>query len=891
MFPGSTIRRPIHSLLAVLAALVSAPAALSAAAVIVEGFETPGTVRAVRGPEGTRVKLAGIKGAPYVTQGDQAALVPPGTTVSVAVSAKALGASKWLRIDTVALQSLPHRVYLSFLGTDLSVVMPAYVQPGSDTLAVPLSVVQAKASAPWPEAGVVLSVRNSSGSALVIDNIRLEPAAAPPPGALLLDYGPRRQVVWPGFVRGGGKNDPIKWGKVDDSHPADQAGWPDPLGCDFVGPRLGIKAIDSITLGTGAKSISAWLWLTHYSIGKRQPAQYVVMFGRGPLMRGQLSPREMLGPKGLLEGASGPWTPQWFAEEYSSQFLKMVPVTAGGTRRQVDLGNCQLAAAAMVPLGGRKAMAEYVKQIQSDLQRYRRQFVVGATHRVKCSIAPMAVEQRTGAMVFSAPGGRSLTSNWVPRSADRASTIDVKAAAGMDVVVSLVVVPLRAAKSFSISVPLLRSTTGRILAFEKPGLVPYCVQRVSRVASARASFQPWVLVHPTKFRAEVGDVCTILLKGRIRNTVPAGKYTGRLTVTRSGLRTEIPLEMTLLDMTVAPASDPIIGVSNSVMADDFYGPLSAALSPARQVLETGKIRRQLLTGGIDALTMPAVTVSGGGDVAYSVTSSNYAAALKGFPTDVATRGRTVLNASRTGANFEMGLGRLLSLASAARLKNRYLLWYSRGEIAGADKAAGVALGTADKGSAMMALNASALLAVQDVTALAPWSALAVIPDAKDLGKGIAGALKGGVKKVYLYSMFPDRYVSGFYSCAVGAAGSYVVGASSRGGAYSGCWIDGRGMLAVQSSGDLTPTVALVRIWQARSDYQLMQSCRALLARHKKAPGADELAAVLKKIADTAAAHEPPSFSSAILRTTAVSPATMDTWRAELFAAAAKMLGR
>ena len=363
MFPGPTTRRLTCSILAILAVLAFGRTGLGAAAAVLEGFESPGKVRAVRGAEGTRVKLTGVKGAPYVTQGEQAALVPPGTTVSLAVSAKALTAAKWLRIDTVALQPVPHLVHLSFLGEGLSVVIPAYVQPGSDTLAVPLSVVRAKAAVPWPDAGVVVSVRNSGNSALTVDNVRLERAAPPPPGATLLDYGPPRQVVWPGFVRGGGQNDPIRWGKVDDSHPAGEVVWPDPLGCDFVGPRLGVKAVDSITLGAGARSISAWLWLTHYSIGRMQPAEYVVMFGRGPLMRRKLSQREMLGPKGLLEGASGAWTPQWFAEEYPRQFLQMVPVTAGGTRRQVDLGNCQLAAAAMVPLAGRKAMAEYVKQI------------------------------------------------------------------------------------------------------------------------------------------------------------------------------------------------------------------------------------------------------------------------------------------------------------------------------------------------------------------------------------------------------------------------------------------------------------------------------------------------------------------------------------------------
>ena len=895
MFVGSMTRRSDCKALAVVSVLLAVSGPLNAKPVLLEGFETPAQVRAVRGAEGTRVTLTGVKGTPYVTQGEQAAFLPPGTTVSVAVSAGKLAAASWLRVDTVTLQPLPHPVQVTFVGADFSVVVPAYVQAGSDTLALPLSVVRAEARAPWPPAGVVVSLKNAADTPLIVDNVHLAPPTPPPPNAMLMDYGPSRQVLWPGFARGGGESDPITWGKSEDSHPGAVAAWPDPLGRDFIGPRLGTKAIDHLILGSGTKSVSVWLWLTHYAIGMTQPVEYVAMFGRRSLARGQLTRREMLGPRGLLEGAGQPWTPEWFGQDYADQFVQVVQVTAGGTRRRLDLGNCQLAAAAMVPLAGRGDMVDYVKQVQSDLLRYRRQFVVGSMYHTRCSVAPMAVEERTGAMVFAPPEGRGFTAGWVPRPADRATSIKVAAAPGMDIVIPLAVVPLRPAKSFSISVPLLRSRTGKILAFEKPGLVAYCVQRVPRVDSAAVRFRPWVLVPPPRFRAEAGDVCMIVLKGRLRATARADRYTGTLGITRSGLRTDMPLAMEVLGFSVEGAADPIIGVRNSVQAGDYYHTLSALLSPAQQVLETAKARRTLLANGIDALTIPGVSVSSskssGGSTIISVSSLRCASHLRGFPADMTLRGRTLLNASAMAASFSKGAAQTLALANAAKVKQRYLLWYSRGAIAGTDKAAGIALATAEKGAAAMAVSGSTLLAVEDVAALSPWSALIVVPDVAGLGKGIAAARKGGVKHVYLHSSYPDRYTCGFYSCALGASGTYVYGASADlGGTYNGYWINGRGMLAVQGDGTLTPTVALMRMWQARSDFQLMRSCEILMTRHAKdAPGAAELAAVLKEIRDTANAADGPSFSTMLLRSTVVSPAKMEAWRTGLLTAAEKLL--
>ena len=876
--------------LSVLSASLAASVSLGATAVLVEGFEAPAGVKAVAGPAGTRVVVRAVRDTPYVTQGKQAGLLPPEATVSFAVSAKRLAAAKWLRIDTVALQPLPHAVRINVKGTGVSASIPGYVQPGSDTLAVPLAVARPGPGTLWPQSGVIVSLKNADRTALIVDNVRLEAAAAAPEGAVLLDYGPNsrsnRQVVWPGFAPGGGENDPIKWGSSR-SHPAGSGGWPDPLGRDFVGPILGTKAIDSITLGAGTKSVSAWLWLTHYGLGYTQPPEYTAMFGRRALMRGRLGQREMLGPQGLLEGAGGLWTPQWFDQEYSGQFVQVVQVTAGGTKRRVDLGNCQLAAAVMVPLAGRNAMGDYVKQVQRDLARYRRQFVVGATRRVRCGVAPTDDEARSGAMVFSPPGGRGFEANWVPRGADRAARISITAAGGMDLVIALAVVPLQPARSFSVSTSSLRSSAGRILAFEKPGLVAYCVQRVPRVVSACVEFQPWVLVPPTRFRAEAGSVCMIVLKGRIRPGMQAGRYAGTLTIARSGLRTEVPLAIEILEFSVADTANPMIGVRTGVKASDFYRTLSSSLPPAQRVLETAKVRRQLLTSGVDALWLPGAYVS-----AKVLSSSACVAGLKGFPADVAQRGPTVFYGRGAVADIPTAAAKTLSLATSAKITRRYLTWSSTGSFA-KDKAAGAALAEVEKGSAMMMLRGSSLLAATDadVAALSPWSALLITPDVRGLGKGIARAKGAGVKHAYLYSTYPDRYVCGFYSCAVGASGSYVYGVGlDSGGSYSGHGINGRGMLTVQPDGSLAPTLALMRLWQARSDYQLMKSCQALVKKHgKAAPAAEELVAVLKKIQTAANTHKTPYFSRSQLSTTAISSATMEAWRAELLAAAAKLL--
>jgi len=254
------------------------------------------------------------------------------------------------------------------------------------------------------------------------------------------------------------------------------------------------------------------------------------------------------------------------------------------------------------------------------------------------------------------------------------------------------------------------------------------------------------------------------------------------------------------------------------------------------------------------------------------------------------RGPIVFSGRYEAADIPNAAAKTLSFANAAKIKRRYLAWYSTGSLATKDNAAGAALARVEKGSSMMLLRGSSLLEATDadVTALAPWSALLVTPDVEGMSKVIARAKVGGVKHVYLYSMYPNRYMCGFYSCAVGAAGSYVYGVGlDAGGPYSGYSINGRGLLAVQSDGTLAPTLALLRLWQGRSDYSLMTGCKALVKKHGNA--AAPLAAVLRKITAAANANAGTSFDPSLMTNTVVSPATMDSWRAELFAAAAKLL--
>lgn len=874
-----------------LTAVGAASVSSGAEPVLLEGFEDLAKVNAVRGAPSARVALRAVNGAPYVTEGTQAGLIPPGTTVSVTVSAKMLAAARWLRIDTSALEPVPQPVEIGLAGAAFAVTMPAYVQPGADTLALPLSVARVRAAAPWPESGLVVSVRNTGSAGLIVDNMRLESAAEAPQDSVLLDFGPSGQVVWPGFTAGGRQSDPIAWGSSA-AHPGGAGGWPDPLGRDFVGPVLGSETADSIMLSAGAKSVCAWLWLTHYGSGYMQPRAYAArLSGRtAALMQEQFSQSEMFGPRMLLEGAGGAWTPQWFDQEYAGQFVREVQVTArSGTKRRIDLQNCQLAAAAMAPLVGRSAMSKYVEQVHGDLSRYRRQFVVGATHCARCGLAPTAMEKRTGMMVFVPPPDGGLAATWSPRGADRpAGPVTIRAGAGMDVVIPLVVVPLRVAKGFSILPSLLRSSAGQALGFE-PKLTAYCVQRVARVVSAGVEFQPWVLVPPARLRAEVGDVCLVILKGRIRPGTQPGKYRGSLAITRAGLRTTVSLVVDVLGFSVEGEADPIIGAAQSARADHYYHAVAQSLAPTQQVIETAKVRRQLFTGGMDAMLISGMYVTAEG----AVSSSLYAKNVKGYPAELA-RGATVLDASYCAAGLQTGVSRMLSVASAEKITRRYLLWRNlKASITAKDKSVAVALEVLEKGSPMLFLRASALLEAiaADASSLAPWSALLVYPDAKGPGKGIAQFTGNGKKRAYIYSAYPDRYLCGFYSCAVGASGSYVYGLtySPGGGAYSGYAINGYGVLAVQSDRSLAPTMAMVQLWQARSDYQLMKSCQALLkARGVAAPGAAQLAAVLGKIKAAVAAHKIPYYDTALLRNRVVSPATMDAWRAELLDAAAKV---
>jgi len=441
--------------------------------VLVEGFEAISAVRVSHG------KLLAIRAGGGVTQGRQAAKVPSGARVHLRLAALDPARLPWLKIDTLTTQPLIHKLLLRFMAAEDTALYSVHLRPAKDTLWLPLTVAAGQFAQGWPKADVELILVNSGQADLIVDNVRLEPPARAPPGSVLLDFGPPGQGAWPGFQAAGAGHKSLNWSgqlaiQAPDRH------YPDPLTADFVGPQPTNKASDSFVLSAPGKGPGvAWLWVTHYSALFRQAPQRVLKLRGRTVLHRRFSSRQLFGTDCVLEGMDGPWTPKWFAGVHARSFYDLVPLRLSREGSRIDLLNCQVAAAALAPSARRAALAAYVEQVEKDLLRFRRQFIVGRRVADICALAPTPAEAKGGVMVFQPPAGSAFVGGWAPAAADRAATVKALAANGSLVVIPLAIAATQKVSSVSASVEKL-SADGRALATDRPGPAAWCVLRVAR---------------------------------------------------------------------------------------------------------------------------------------------------------------------------------------------------------------------------------------------------------------------------------------------------------------------------------------------------------------------------------------------------------------------------
>jgi len=866
----------------------------------IDGFEAP-TISA-----GDGGRLGIVSSGRGVTEGEQAVVLPPGASITLKLDGRDWRKFPWLKVDTFLSQPRVEQVQLEFLAAGMRRWAVACIQPGADSIAVPLPVVLTAGRWDPPASRVRLLLSNPGEGAIILDHVRLATGPVAPPGAVLVDFGPENQPVWPGFTPGGPNSSAVVWSGENVIH-AQSDLFPDPLTGDQVGPPLAARAKDAFRLALpGGAARRAWLWVTHYGRRKTQPAEAVLTFRGAARFRRRLSKSRLLGADGLLAGKDGAWTADWFDARFVPRFVEIVSLEVPRGGGPVELGNCQLAALALAPPKQQQAMAEYLKQVRRDLSRYRRQFVVGFAAEAVCDIEPAPDEIKSGLMAFIPPADDAFTAAWRPAETHRAKMLKATTVNGGLATIPLAVVPLKKTAFMSAGVAGLRSEKGAALALAGRGAEVLFVERVPGVRDGRTEFQPWVLVRkhgPVESRRVVHVAIVVQTSAAARS----GTYRGRVRLRFSAGQVELPVELEVIDVGKIARQAPLVGSLSSAVSTDLYG----AAAEGKQDALTARIRQQLMAAGLSGLTLDAPFLSR----RSKLVDQQFVNDLRAYPPGAAG-GLTLVNLRKflwrmpargrrpgTRAFLEAlrkVVGGVAMLMSRKRLSD-YCFYVGRA-FDEADLVSRTKIGRAVAsagGKAALLVRSSMLNELSDDTrrsVLAAFDVILIQPDAGEVASLIRAIKQHNARKrVYLHSPRSDRYTLGFYAAAVGADGCYLDDVFMRGPAYAGFWLDGHGLLVPRSGGALAETLAMLRLRQGMDDYLLVRRADALMAEAAKAKvSAAALKSALQNIRRQAARLDGVGFNTSILRSDVVSPQELASARQALIRSVgevARRLGR
>ncbi|MBS3734175.1 MAG: hypothetical protein KGY99_04540 [Phycisphaerae bacterium] len=872
-----------------LAAIILAQAAV-APAELIEGFENPAAVDTVGG------KLSAVSGGQGLTEGTSAGQLPAGATVRIPVPAAKLSAAAWLKLDVAVVEPVTCAVHVGFRGTGLSTRRRAYMAPGAQCLALPLSVPLNDANRDaWPDDGnVVIEFGNDAQAPLIVDNLRLEPPAEAPPGATLVDFGDPSDAAWPGFAPAGITHPLVIWSgevTVRDGAP----GFPDPLGGDFVGARLTQRAVREVArLRLDAKGPHrGWLWVTHYANRWMPPMEYGLRNGDA-LVHERHSPAAMLSTQGLLRGRDGDWTPQWFADTHAERFVRLVELGTIRDGEKLALLNCQLAAAVVAPAEQREALDAYVTGVETDLRRYRRQFVVGRTVHARCTVAPSDGEQSSGLMVFRAGGERRFAPDFSPQESDRLERLELHTAPGLRTVGVVALAPVDDAAHLSAALETLRNAEGRPLLLDADATTVEMLATVPRVADGQVGLYPWIRRESIK-HVTGGDLVYAVISVAVRDAVRPGTYEGFVRVKLAPGAARVPIRVRVHACKPRAASEARLIALSDAGADEAHRALIEAL-PNRRAADL-RSRTRAIACGLDGLLLQGPTLSR----KLRLRSRPIEDALATYPREAA-RGPTLFDARQALGQLRGSAHPRTSAAhkalrgwtAAVRRQADGTLRGPRADFVGWEwnvKNLKAMLPKAAKlravgGRPAICLQVSDLAAVkpaQRAALLRPYRLLILYPDharTHDVIAHYKRTVDGG--KVYLMSSPPDRYVIGFYAAAVDADGACLSDVyMSDGGPYDGFHVRGRALLVPQDGGAFAHTLATVVLQQGRSDGRLLRRAMALLTV-AEAAGADaaELDAVVADIRRHARSHAGGQTAGAFNARGAVVD-QLDDWRRKL----------
>ena len=877
--------------------------AVAAQDMLLEGFENIAKVKVTGG----KISAAAA-GSGGVTEGKQAASIPSGASLVFTISANNCRRYEWLKFDTLTLQPLAHRFLIEATGKKLSFARYCYAESGKDTLALPLSWLVTKLRGRWPGGNLRIVLTSAADAGVIVDNIRLTSADAPPEDCVLQDFGGDKQLVWPGFERGGTESEHVVWSGEGDIRAYADRDFPDPLCADFVGPRLRPGSTkDSFSLICPKRSGKAWLWVTHFT-GRGPPAEYAVKFRAKTVLRTRRSQKQMLSSKGLFEGMDGDWTPKWYDKTYAGRFSDIVKVSLVAGRNRIDLGNSQLAALAMTSGPGAAELARYVDKVQADLSRFRRQFIVGAKISPRCELPATPAEQKAGIMIFSPPLDDALSPGWRPSEGHRAKVIRAVVANGDSIMIPISVAPLKATNFLNVTLSGLRTDNGRELSVGRKRTRTWFCRRIPRVLDAAAQFQPWIPARKSGRLAERELVC-ILVTISPPAAAAGGTYKGTLKLDLAGGRAQVPLEVRVVDMGPQATDRPTVGaVRTDGRAPWFYLSLCDGLPEAARDALGGRVQRQLLSDVLNALRLPAAGLT----TRLAVSDTTLRGDLKAYPARLAT-GPTVFNLE--GAFWRLdkrgvkpGTRRYQTAVTAAVKKTDMLArraglrWfcfyvgsgYTAKELADLSKRASSVRSAGGSATAWAYVKAIRKTPEKDRRrVLVPFASLIFVPNGPDLAKSIALFKSlGRDKGAYVYLTRPGRYGAGLFAAASGADGVFCAGVAPGRPLYNGFGFNGRGVLALQPDKSLAPTLAMFALRQGVRDFLLVKRCEALLARAEKAKVAafgldNDLAELRVRVARDVG----PGFDRRLTRSANMAPSEIQAWRVRLILEAGKTAQR
>jgi len=865
---------------------------------LLEGFED---VRTLRG----QGQLIAVTEGAGVTQGQAALQIPPQGAVTVNLMGHDLDRPWWLKLDTLNMQPEPLTLRLEFSG-GVTAQISAVVQPGKDTLAMPLMLPQQIAGWEWDESSrPVLTIRNTSESPIVVDNLRVESPVEWPRDTRAYDVGAR--FCWPGFSRDTDRDLGL-WGNMLNPN------YPHPLIGHTLGPWPDYRTTTRFQMtGSSKGQTVGYLWLSHVSINNMQPVEHYAKLNGKFLVNKKHQPRSMMatdGKRGLMIGMNGEWTADWFDKTYAPTFYDVVPIVLNAGMNELELLNTQVSAVVLAPSTEKAALSKAVERVEKDLSTYRRQFMVGRRVEPTCAFAATEAEGRGGLILLPADDA-SFSPTWQPTEEKRLDKLSVTTFAGATAVLELAVVPLKKGVISVAPVPFRSAASegGKTLVLSRPAEVLFA-SRLPRIADASAYMQPWVL-RPRVASAREREIIPAALVLSIAPNASEGTYSGQIKFTSTGGTCTLPVEVTVRAIGL-PSSTPTFGVSGTTTAREVYGPVSGTMAVAEQDRLTREVRAELLKMGFNAFAFPASGLNRDRDMTPSDDACLQALRTFGNKTagvgvgDLSNARSTLMSRYDRGLNnnyirgLSGAIARTNDLARKAGMTTAPLyhagtIWSDRdmttvladGEYIQSAKGRSVAF---VPGYVMQARSENDLKRFRD-----SFSALVVgagYPVSAKLDAFVQPAAgQTSTREVFLEFYTPDVYMMGFYAFGMGVQGWYCTGLHMRPGPYSGWGFGSPGYLVPEPElGQLSPTVAVLRARQGQSDFLLVRRADEVMEQARKSnvdPG--ELPALLKAIRDKARSQGYIAPDRIDMRARVMTPQELTDLRHQLIAATAEVL--